>query len=321
MSPGSYALHWIIVFLLSMRRSQSFVMRNCPIQIKIKQLRMQFLNGSDECNQSQIIGRRDLMISIVSSSVYIPFNAMAISADTASKDYDMYAENYDELDGGSAANMLGIEDARNKLLSLATGSTLEVGAGTGLNLLSYKYGASGVNKLTLLDVSQNMLGKAKSRANLVIPPGIEVDYVIADATKGLIDAFGESNFDTVVDTFSLCVMGNQGAMDCLKQLKAVVKSKENGGKSNVRCCEFNELESYVLYSKIGRILLLENSRATNQLIGWYQDITAVTAANAGGKGCVYNQDVRSFINDSGLVLESEELYAGGLFRAYVCSRN
>lgn len=249
--------------------------------------------------------------------------ASAMSPEIASKNYDSYAENYDGLDGGSAATMLGIEDARNKLLNLATGSTLEVGAGTGLNLRSYQFGSSSITKLTLLDVSQNMLGKAIERANSIIPQGIEVEYVIADATKDLVTSFGESKFDTVVDTFSLCVMGNQGAMECLKQLKGVVKSKDNGGSFNRHYFTIHVTWSHIVNLSSffkGRILLLENSRADNKLLGWYQDITADAAANAGGKGCLYNQDVRAFIDKSGLNLESEELYAGGLFRAYICTR-
>ena len=66
--------------------------------------------------------------------------------------------------------------------------------------------------------------------------------------------------------------------------------------------------------------MLENSRAQNAFLGWYQDITADAAASAGGKGCVYNQDVASLIKQSGLVLEKEEIYAGGLFRAFTCTR-
>ena len=69
----------------------------------------------------------------------------------------------------------------------------------------------------------------------------------------------------------------------------------------------------------GRILLLENSRSSNPLLGMYQDATADAAASMGGKGCVYNQDVASIIRSiEGLHIEKEELYAAGLFRAYRC---
>ena len=35
---------------------------------------------------------------------------------------------------------------------------------------------------------------------------------------------------------------------------------------------------------LGKILLIENTRASNPLLGYYQDITASTAADIGGKG-------------------------------------
>jgi len=227
-----------------------------------------------------------------------PISVNAITPEKASQDYDTYATNYDDLDGGSAASILGIEEARKKMLQSASGETLEIGVGTGLNLPYYfMSGDSSVTKLSLLDISQGMIAKAKARAKEVVPTSIPVDYHIADATNSLVEEFGDTKFDTIVDTFSLCVMGNVGALSCLKQIKKVVKPKREGG----------------------RILLLENSRSTNALLGWYQDITADAAANAGGKGCVYNQDVAAMIRLSGLQIEGEELYAGGLFRAYTCS--
>lgn len=34
----------------------------------------------------------------------------------------------------------------------------------------------------------------------------------------------------------------------------------------------------------GQILLIENTRASNPILGYYQDVTASTAADVGGKG-------------------------------------
>lgn len=111
--------------------------------------------------------------------------------------------------------------------------------------------------------------------------------------------FEESTFDTVVDTFSLCVMGNDGAKRCLQQIKHVVKPSKDGGK----------------------ILLLENTKSSNPVLGWYQDLTAETAARAGGKGCLYNQDVASLIRQAGLDIIQEESFAAGVFRAYICTKS
>ena len=92
-------------------------------------------------------------------------------------------------------------------------------------------------------------------------------------------------------------MGDEGAKACLGQLCRVVKTKTDGGQ----------------------ILLLENSRSSNPLLGMYQDATADAASSMGGKGCVYNQDVASMIRATqGMRIEKEELYAAGLFRSYNC---
>jgi len=164
----------------------------------------------------------------------------------------------------------------------------------GLNL--DKYGPD-LSSLTLVDISDGMLQEARTRVN-ALPnlQDVNVKFVKADATSELLDRFGTETFDTVVDSFSLCVMGDTGARHCLEQLSQVVK-------------------------RGGRVLLLENSRSSNPLLGLYQDATADVAASAGGKGCVYNQNVAELIRATGrLSIKEETLYAAGLFRAFKCER-
>ncbi len=175
--------------------------------------------------------------------------ANAITPQQASTSYDIYAANYNILDGGSIATTLGIDDARKQLLSQAYGNVLEIGAGTGLNLDSYRFAGEGagdgaVTSLTLVDISEGMLAVVKARAeeirqSLLLVNGIDssgnssmstttlvvpsIKFVKADATSELISLFGENSFDTVVDTFSLCVMGNEGARKCLREMTGVLK--------------------------------------------------------------------------------------------------
>lgn len=158
-----------------------------------------------------------------------------------------------------------------------------------------------INSLTLVDISEGMLSKAKARVSqLDLEKNIPVKIIQADATTQLVDLFGKNKFDTVVDTFSLCVMGNEGAEMCLQQMAGVVKSSGDGGQ----------------------ILLIENTRSSNPLLGAYQDITASSAADLGGKGCLYNQDVGRMIQRSeSLMLLQEETYAVGLFRSFVCEKS
>ena len=229
-----------------------------------------------------------------------PPPANAISADEASRSYDVYASTYDDLDGGSAASALGIDAARSSLLSKARGRVLEVGVGTGLNVNRYSFANGGVTALTLVDISDGMLNEARAKiSKLGLPSNVKVQFVRADATKDLADRFGRNAFDTVVDTFSLCVMGNDGAKDCLVQMRDVVKAADQSG----------------------RILLIENTRSNNPLLGLYQDATADKASQMGGKGCVYNQDVTSMVkNTEGLDVLREEAFAAGLFRSFEAVR-
>lgn len=147
----------------------------------------------------------------------------------------------------------------------------------------------------MVDISDGMLSQAQKR--IMSRPSLQeipLTFLKADATSELVSRFGMASFDTVVDTFSLCVMGNEGARKCLDQIQKVVKPGS------------------------GRILLLENARSSMPFVGWYQDVTAETAAMAGGKGCIYNQDVATLIQQAGIIVESEQEYVAGLFRSFVC---
>jgi ubiquinone/menaquinone biosynthesis C-methylase UbiE len=162
--------------------------------------------------------------------------------------YDAYAPTYDDLDGGRVASSLGIDDARKSLLGdvdVVRGRVLEVGAGTGLNLGSYRGllpssgrdgggggGGGGIESLTLVDVSGGMLDEARARwegmrsvsissREDVVP--VVVEFVRADATSELMSLFGEGVFDVAVDTFGLCVMGDDGSRRCLREMTGVVK--------------------------------------------------------------------------------------------------
>jgi SAM-dependent methyltransferase len=223
-------------------------------------------------------------------------SAVALAPDVAQVRYDAYAASYDQLDGGALPALLGIVDARKEWVGRASGHVLEIGVGTGLNLPHYD--PARVKSLTLVDVSNGMLRQALARASELdnLRP-IPVEAFRADATSELVPLFGEGRFDSVVDTFSLCVMGQDGARRCLDQMSLVAKKNT------------------------GRVLLLENTRSSSPLLGLYQDLTADAAAGTGGKGCVYNQDVSRLIRDTGrLEIVSEDRYAAGLFRGYECKR-
>lgn len=192
-------------------------------------------------------------LSLLLGCSLFPASALGLSPKEAADSYDTYAANYDYLDAGKASNMLGIDDARTELFRQAKGNVLEIGAGTGLNLLKYDYDK--ISTLTLLDISDGMLNEARQRREQIISEVTydktrkspqhddddddnknikkkltTIEFVTADATSQLVTKFNENTFDTVVDSFSLCVMGNDGARACLKEISKVVKPIQDGGK-------------------------------------------------------------------------------------------
>eukprot|EP00548_Thalassiothrix_antarctica_P007652 CAMPEP_0194149826 /NCGR_PEP_ID=MMETSP0152-20130528/40102_1 /TAXON_ID=1049557 /ORGANISM="Thalassiothrix antarctica, Strain L6-D1" /LENGTH=279 /DNA_ID=CAMNT_0038852305 /DNA_START=24 /DNA_END=859 /DNA_ORIENTATION=+ len=253
----------IVIDSLSLQQGQKPGNNSSPIIIK-KNNR----NNNDDATSRRSVLKYSLLFSLPS---YDRKPANALSPSEASIDYDRYAKNYDSLDGDeTVSSLLGIDDARMRLFGKAKGKVLEVGVGTGLNLA--KYNPDLVSDLTVVDISDGMIKEARARSSKKKNNNFPIHFIKADATTELTQLFGvDGTFDTVVDSFSLCVMGDEGARNCLEQMSNVLKRKD------------------------GKLLLLENSRSSNEFLGWYQDRTAPMAASMGGKGCVYNQNVAAMI--------------------------
>jgi hypothetical protein len=75
----------------------------------------------------------------------------ALSPEEAAIQYDTYATTYDNLDGGIASSILGIDDARQSMISQAKGNVLEIGVGTGM------YCALMETKIFLLSVNLGLI--------------------------------------------------------------------------------------------------------------------------------------------------------------------
>ncbi|GLC36782.1 hypothetical protein PLESTB_000783500 [Pleodorina starrii] len=236
--------------------------------------------------------------------------------------YDGYSSKYDDLDGGAAAEAFGFPQLRQKLLEQARGNVLEVAVGTGLNLPYYRWdavgasqppaqptqleapdvaapplpssspsigsgavgGGGGVTSLSTVDLSPGMLQQAQRRVTET-PALSERPISFREADVAALP-FPDSSFDSVVDTFSLCVFPDPQA--ALNELARVVRPASSGG----------------------RVLLLEHCRSDNPLLAAYQDATASPVA-ALGKGCVWNQDVEGLAARAGLVVVGSERAAGG----------
>jgi len=195
----------------------------------------------------------------------VPGARAGTDAASLRSDYNRYSAGYDDLDGGAAADALGFADLRRALLALARGDVLETAIGTGLNLPQYPRGGE-VGALTGLDVSEGMLGQAERKA-----PGAPFPVTLVRGDVAAMP-FPDAAFDTVVDTFSLCVFPDPAA--AVREMARVLRPG-------------------------GSLLLLEHTRSALPLLGAYQDATAGPVA-ATGKGCVWNQDVRALVAAAGL---------------------
>lgn len=192
--------------------------------------------------------------------------------------YDDYATTYDNLDGlNPLTDYLGLTTLRRRLVARARGRVLETGVGTGLNLPLYD--TARVTSITALDNSERMLALARERSKHLSPES-EVHLLGASVDD---TGLASATFDTVVDTFSLCVYPHP--LQALTEMKRLIK-------------------------RDGRVLLLEHTRSTNALLAAYQDVTAEATAVL-SKGCFPNQDVLAMVRSLEFRVLRSELHLGG----------
>lgn len=119
----------------------------------------------------------------------------------------------------AASEEHGVRAWRQALLELASGESLEVGAGTGLNLPLYA--SQGISALTLLEPDAHMRQKLAQRIAQTQAP-----YPIS-VSEGSLDAlpFEDARFETVICTLVLCSVPSQAR--ALAEIWRVLKP---GGK-------------------------------------------------------------------------------------------
>lgn len=121
-----------------------------------------------------------------------------LSADRRRRYWDSSAAHYDRQMQFAERRLLG--SSRAWVCSQAAGRTLEVAVGTGLNLPFYPPGVG----LTGIDLSPGMLAVARRRAD-ELGRGIELREADALALP-----FPDASFDTVVCTYGLCAVPDDG---------------------------------------------------------------------------------------------------------------
>ena len=177
----------------------------------------------------------------------------------------LFAALYDRVSKGSEE--AGLREQRRLLLEDAAGATLEIGAGTGLNLEHYP---EAVTRLVLAEPDEHMRRRLARRVAEVRP---STEIVAADA-EGL--PFPDGSFDTVVVTFVLCSVPEQQA--ALAEVARVLKPG-------------------------GRLLFLEHVRSDDEKLAKWQDRMRPLYNVV---GCNPNRDTLAAIEASALAVETVE---------------
>ena len=205
-------------------------------------------------------------------------NEIARGNDKVRRAWAKQAPRYDKRIGFFERKLFG-DDHRAWACSLASGDTLEVAVGTGLNLPSY----AGDVRLTAIDLSPEMLAIARRRAS---EAGVEVDLREGDAHAL---PFAEGSFDTVVCTYSLCNIPEPGR--AVAEMKRVLRPG-------------------------GRLVLVDHIRSPVRAVLWVQKAIELFSARFEGEHMTRRplEDVRAQGLD---VVERERLGAAGMIERVV----
>jgi len=180
----------------------------------------------------------------------------------------LFAAAYDRALGQT--ERAGLATRRHKLLAEARGATLEIGAGTGLNLPHYPRAVTG---LTLAEPDEHMARKLRNRCST------------ADNVEAIVVASGENlpfpgdAFDTAVVTLVLCTVANPERV--LAEIARVLKPD-------------------------GRLLFMEHIRSTAPRRAAWQDRFNPLWRATLGNGCNCNRSTLALIEASPLTVEHVE---------------
>jgi ubiquinone/menaquinone biosynthesis C-methylase UbiE len=179
----------------------------------------------------------------------------------------IFAAGYDRA--FDAVERAGLSDMRARLLTGARGRTLELGAGTGLNLRHYP--GDGIT-LVLTEPEEPMARRLERRVHDV-RSGASVVRASADCLP-----FGDGSIDTVVSTLVLCTVPDQRA--ALREIRRVLSAE-------------------------GTMLFLEHVRSDDPRVTRRQDRLQPLWVRV-GHGCHCNRDTLAAIRRAGFDIEAVE---------------
>jgi ubiquinone/menaquinone biosynthesis C-methylase UbiE len=181
----------------------------------------------------------------------------------------IFAALYDRMLSGT--ERAGLREMRAELLAGARGRTLELGAGTGLNLAHY---TDAVTELVLTEPDPHMARRLRKRVDEEPPAPDRVEVVETPAERL---AFEDQSFDTVVSTLVLCSV--ESPAGAATEITRVLKPD-------------------------GRLLYLEHVRSGDPALARWQDRLERPWGWLGA-GCHPNRDTVAQLEATGL--ESEVL--------------
>jgi ubiquinone/menaquinone biosynthesis C-methylase UbiE len=186
-------------------------------------------------------------------------------------DHRIFAAIYDRLLAGTEE--AGLQEMREELLREAEGRTLELGAGTGLNLPHY---TASVTELVLTEPDRFMVARLRRRLAAEPPAPNAVEVVEAGAERL---PFEDASFDTVVSTLVFCSVDDPG--EAMFDVARVLRPQ-------------------------GRLLYLEHVRSpdSERLARWQDRLERPWGWFAGG--CHPNRPTGETLRSTGLEVERQD---------------
>ena len=181
--------------------------------------------------------------------------------------HPVFAALYDLVGASMERRWMG--DRRRRLLAGARGAVLEIGGGTGANLVHYR----DVDRVTIAEPDPFMRSRIGPKLEDARVP-VEVSAAWAEALP-----FSDGSFDTVVSTLVLCTVPDQAAV--LDEVRRVLRPG-------------------------GRLLFIEHVRAAGSMARWQDRLEPLWRRLFGG--CHPNRDTVAAIEEAGFEIETFESF-------------